>query len=383
MPEAMQAGVFVTMKHSNLSRRVACHAVTWLFAISTAAACAGIYGNAPLGISEKEATDFPDATICCKVRIDEIARSEIHSPNGTLCESTCNVISALKGEVGNSVEIEFRRNGNGPVLPGLADVQEGRVYLVMLSGESPPYRMVAAMRALEDAVKPTYGLRPGDQLLAELAAICRSGDREMKIDAVKQIGMMRDLRGAEFVAAAAQSADSKTARAGVIAQYRMRIAPDVNRVMELFDREIMETWYQESGRPFKDADGNYQFRRQGRSHVMERGVPDFDYATYVEVGIKSALARQDEHSLYLFFGVPWKVQRKECVPVLIDLLNHSDERVRWQAVSSLTHTVEDRDLPRRLRTASREEAALTKWKTWWREKGDDFMQAPTPPVPIR
>ena len=71
------------------------------------------------------------------------------------------------------------------------------------------------------------------------------------------------------------------------------------------------------------------------SGLPERGLPDFDYATYVREGIKNEWVRKDDKTLYKFFGVPWKVQRKECVPELVRLLEHPEKKVRWWAVVCL------------------------------------------------
>ena len=53
--------------------------------------------------------------------------------------------------------------------------------------------------------------------------------------------------------------------------------------------------------------------------------------------------RKDDSSLYSFFGVPWKVEREECVPELVKLLDHDDQRLRYGAVECLTRTVENED----------------------------------------
>ena len=203
-----------------------------------------------------------------------------------------------------------------------------------------------------------------------------SKDVSLRIAAIEQIGIMRDRRGTTQVNEAAKSEDTETARAGVIAQYRVGIAPDAKRVMELFNEQVMDVWYQESGIPQKDSKGNAIWRREGGHPFLERGLPDFDYATYVREGIKKDWVRKDDNSLYVFFGVPWKVQRRACVPELVKLLVDPNKKVRWWAVLCLTHTVEDKDHPQWEEYEKREQEELTKWRTWWKEKGTDFMAEP-------
>ena len=324
--------------------------------------------------SAREAMEFPQAALACKVKMGTIIEPEEESPSGTKCDATCKVISALKGEVGNEVQITFRRNANGPRQPGVDDVKTGGAYVVMLRGKTAPYEMFAAMEAVDAVVEPTFGTKPGDRLLAELVAMWKSNDPKMRIAAIEQMGIMRDTRASKEVSAAEKDKDVETARAGVIALYRMKIAPDAKRVMELFNEQIMDVWYQESGEPQKDSKGKVIWRRVAGHPFLDRGLPDFDYATYVREGIKNEWVRKDDNTLYVFFGIPWKVQRKECVPELIKLLDDRDKKVRWWAVICLMHTVEDKhEHPNWEQYVSREEEELTKWRKWWKEKGAAYM----------
>lgn len=326
--------------------------------------------------SVEDAAEFPHAPLACKLKMGPITELDVGSPDGTRCDATCRVISSLKGNLGKQVQITFRRHANGPHNPGVDAVKEGEVYVVMLRGKTAPYEIFSAMKAVDAVVEPTFGTRPGDRLLAELVAMWKSHDPEMRIAAIEQMGIMRDRRASGDVSAAARDRDTETARAGVIALYRMKIAPDAKRVMELFNEQIMDVWYQESGEPQQDEKGLKIWRREAGHAFLERGLPDFDYATYVREGIQKPWVRKDDQTLYVFFGVPWKVQRKECVPELVKLLDDPDKRVRWWAVLCLTHTVDDEDRPQWEQYEQRESEELAKWRKWWKEKGDDFMADP-------
>src|ERR1051325_2306941 len=94
--------------------------------------------------SAREATDFPQATLACKVTMGAITETESGSPNGTKCDAVCAVMSPLKGELGKEVQITFRRHGNGRRMPGLDAVKAGGVYVIMLRGSNPPDQMFAA-----------------------------------------------------------------------------------------------------------------------------------------------------------------------------------------------------------------------------------------------
>lgn len=327
--------------------------------------------------SANVAMELPQADLACKIKVETITESETGSPSGTKCDATCQAISWLKGDAGSVVKITFRRNGNGPFMPGRDAVKAGGVYIVMLRGKSPPYQVLNAMRAAEAVADMKFGTRPGDRLLDELVATWKSNeDASVRLAAIEQIGLIKDTRGVEAANEAAKSQAAETSRAGVIAQYRMKIAPDAKRVMELFNEQMMDVWYQESGIPQKDSKGESIWRREEGHPFLERGLPDFDHATYVREGIKKDWVRKDDHALYLFFGVPWKVQRKSCVPELVKLLDDPDKKVRWYAVLSLAHTVEDEDRPQWEQYEKREEEELAKWRTWWKAKGTAFMAEP-------
>lgn len=322
--------------------------------------------------SSDQAAGFPHAALACKVRMGPITERDAGTFSGTRCDATCRVISTLKGELEGELQLAFSRHVNGRLM--LNDIKAGNVYVVLLNGQTEPYEMLTAMRAVEQVVEPEFGLDPGDRLLAELVAMWKTDDADMHLPAIRQIGIMRDRRGSKVVSEAANSEDTEIARAGLIAQYRMGIAPDANRTMEVFDKRMLNVWYQESGRPQSDSTGKRIMRREGRHTFLERGLPDFDYATYVRQGIRMDWVRENNHTLYEFFGVPWKVQRKVCVPELVNLLEDPDTRVREWAVVCLEHTVENRHtVPRREQGEEQERKELDKWRTWWKEKGNAYM----------
>jgi hypothetical protein len=347
-----------------------------MFAVGAVFCLSAQFADGQLVYSPDEAVEFPQSSHVCKLKLGEIVENEVVSPLGRECRTRCKVISSLKGKLPPEVTITFNRDGNGLVRPETEAFKADDVYVVMLKGDKEPFEMFAAMRATETIVEPSYGDKPGDRFLAELAAMCASDDPKLHRIAVEQMGMVRDLRGEPQVNAAADSQDPELARAGVIAQYRLRITPDAKRVMELFDRQILAVWYEESGVPQKDVEGKSIWRREDGISILERGLPEFDYATYVREGIKHKWIREDDHTLYVFFGVPWKVQRKACVPELVKLLDDPDKRVRWWAVLCLTHTIENEDRPQWEEYAAREDEEMAKWRRWWNDHRKEYAIDP-------
>ena len=318
-------------------------------------------------------SDLEGAELVCKVKVGGVRQSKAYDPNKSDLngapeyEATCEVLADIKGKAGQQITITVVE---GLVL-NLPKVEAGKVLVVFLR-KGTDHLVMGAIEASAQKIEPAYGDQPRDRLLAELVAAAESKEMAICLPAVRHIGMLRDKRAAKPVAAAAEDRDAKLAREGVIAQYRMKIAPDVKKVMEVFDQQVLDVWYEESGTPQKDEKGKDIFLREGGHSFWQRGVPDFDYATFVREGIKHEWVRKDKHTLYLFFGVPWKVQRKACVPEFAALLEDKDERIRAWAVVCLEHTVNDSDAYERQGNA---DEFVEQWRKWWKEKGKAYMEA--------
>lgn len=327
----------------------------------------------------------------CKVRLTELHSSEKYTKFGLTTTMAGEVISSITGDLKPGATLKMTMQSGGRIMPDFVsqqDLKKGATVLVVLKGTQERYQVMHVLPAVAPDVARTYGESEADILLTEMAAIWTSylpqveadGVTEYPVDetgqrvtAIKQLGYLRDPRGAGIARAAAASKDDDLARQGAIALYRMKLAPDAKRAMEVFDKEMMSVWYEESGKPQKTKDGERIYKQQGNKRIMQRGVPDFDYATYVREGIKRDFATKDEASLYLFFGVPWKVQRPECVPELMKLIDHDNPRVRRFVVSSLNHTVNDVDGPTWEQFQRDEGTFINRWKTWWKDEGKAWM----------
>ena len=122
----------------------------------------------------EEATDLPRASLVCKVRVGPITEEDKGSPNGTKCEATCEVIATLKGEAGKEVRIRYRRDGNGPRMPGLDAVEAGGVYIVMLEGDTA----TLAVENLKLAEPQAKSMEKDVRRWAAGAIGCKEADRE-------------------------------------------------------------------------------------------------------------------------------------------------------------------------------------------------------------
>jgi hypothetical protein len=332
-------------------------------------------------VDAAEPTDLARATVACKVvmgPLTKIIGKQSVREGGTLFTATCQVLSPIKGNIGKVVSVVIEHGALGLHRTHQYPIKPGQVYLIMLGGKESPYLLWAAMPAAVQIAEQTFGTEPEDRLLAELVAMWSSPDEAVRVEGIRQIGILGDKRAADTVRAAAMDDNSANARAGVIAQYRLKITPDAKRVMEVFDKETLDVWYDKSGEPQAGANGRVIWRYQGSQKILQRGLPDFDYATYVREGIKYDWVRKDDRTLYLFFGVPWSVQRPACVPELIKLLDHPEVRVRWWAVTCLLHTVDNKAEHLTLPEFEGAEAEqIEYWRKWWKEKGESFM-APSP-----
>jgi hypothetical protein len=311
------------------------------------------------------------ADVVCKVKVESLKVTKeaaaMQPMGGTEYEATCRVITQIKGETGVEVKVPVRTRPSE-----INRLEKGKVYILFLyNREASP--LGGTITGEEAAVENNFGKEPGDRLLAELVAKAKDKDAEMRAAGITELGMLRDARGVEVIKPAQNDADASVVRAAVIALYRLKVAPDVEKVMAVFNPKVVDVWYQESGTPQKDANGKSIWRRENGVPFLERGLPDFDYVTYVREGIKHDWVRKDYFTLAQFFGVPWVLQRRECVPVLVKLLDDGDQNVRRYAVACLNRTVNDNEGPQLEEFKKAEEKYLAEWKTWWKEKGAAYM----------
>ena len=325
--------------------------------------------SAQLIISARGESELPQADLICKVKLGNIGSSLSLSPRGIDAASVGRVISILKGKYEKKeIHVAFLQYGEG--FRDLGVLKPNQVYLMLLKGKTAPYQIISSIQAVEEEVELKHGTKLEDRLLAEFLAMSQADDKAMQIEAIGQLGILRDKRVSKQVTQAAQSKDDKLAYAGIIAQYQMGVAPNAKRTMQLFDERMMNVWYQRTGVPRKDSNDKYIRRHLGRHKLLDRGVPEFDYAMYVREGIKKDWVHKDDHTLYVFFGIPWKIQRKECLPELAKLLDHPDEKIQIWAVKWLVHTVENRQ------PKPSDDDDIPKWRTWWKEQGPAFMELP-------
>jgi hypothetical protein len=315
-----------------------------------------------------------ESDVVCKVRVEKIAdirEVAVEFQKGMDCEATCEVLSVIKGAPGQTVRVRFIRN------VGLPSVKAGEVSLVFLKKEGELYKLDwPSLSLAEQKVDPTFGAGPADLLLAELVAAAKAGD-DVRLAVIEQIGLLKDPRAKNALASIAGAKDPARAREVVIAQYRCGIAPDAERLVSLLDERVLDVWYEESGTPRKHPEtGDYlHYRRRtstgGSTGMIERGLPDFDYALFLREGIKKDWIRKDDGPLYKFFGVPWKVQRKACVPDLVKLLDDKQDKVRYWAVACLNNTVNGEQFPYPF--PANAESFVERWRAWWKERGEAFM----------
>lgn len=313
------------------------------------------------------------ATSICKAKIVAIRQTKappafiFDGTDSAEYEVTCQLLAPIKGEFGNNFVITFK---NLPM--GINPLKEGNVNILFLGGKDT-FVLDTAITGVDVAVKNNFGNDPAGRLLAELVAKTQSEDVVLRGSGITELGMLRDRRAADAIKPSQNDPEPGIVRAAVIALYRMGVAPDAAKTMAVFNPAVMNVWYQESGIPQKDANGKTIMRPERGHSFMERGLPNFDYATYVREGIKLDWVRKDWDTHYTFFGVPWKVQRRECVPELMKLLDDTDQNVRSWAVECLDHTVNDKDGPGQLAFARDEQKYLTQWKSWWKDNGEAYM----------
>ena len=156
-----------------------------------------------------------NADLVCKVRVLSIRQQEIVKGNLFPGEpdllgmiATSKVISVVKGECPDVIDIEFRRPTDGHSRLGLraggsyTDLSQDEVCIVFLKASEPYYklnRIWSKLRVQPQVVDYNLGDTPNLRLLAEFLAGCNSDNEMVRLQAVEEIGylgeaMIEDLR---------------------------------------------------------------------------------------------------------------------------------------------------------------------------------------------
>ena len=341
-----------------------------------------------------------NADLVCKVlvvsiRQDKIVTGNLFPGEPDLLEmiATSKVLSIVKGECPDVIDIEFRRpkNSNSTLgfLPGelYTDLSENEVCLVFLKASVPYYklnRINSKARVRPKEIEYNLGETPDLKLLAEFLAGCDSEDELVKLQTAEELGylgdaMIRELRFSE----ADQELFQKTASAlgmakealgkmcscddlvirnvSIISSFQVDDSPGIEGPLDLlwtdssdFDPNdslekygirdfcvssmqlrLLETMDATTRRFVRDLQDGSLIRREEGSPYPYRGVRGFDYADFYRQALDCEAVRNSEQMRTAIVNVLWIRYERASVPEMIKLLDDSSLYIRMAAVSAL------------------------------------------------
>jgi HEAT repeat protein len=200
-----------------------------------------------------------------------------------------------------------------------------------------------------------------DELLA-LAAV----EGPAQKDSIQQLGYFSDPRAGDALAALLEKVKPDLRPVVVAAMIRSDAPPPLDQIKKYIrEPEITKAVYERSARLANDpATGE-------PPKPYSRGLSGLDYVAYLRECLPLVKPEQVEHVMYAV----WQVNRRETIPVLVELLDDKSPEVRRWAVGDLQHVVnQDSRVPTAAEFALRGETEVADWKRWWAKNEKDVLQ---------
>lgn len=341
-----------------------------------------------------------NADLVCKVQVMSTRQERIVKGNlfpgqqdllGMI--ATSKVLSVVKGECPDVINIEFRRPTYGHstlgLLPGelYTNLSENEVCLVFLKASKPYYklsRIRSKARVRPKVVDYNLGETPNLKLLAEFLAGCDSDNELVKLQAAEELGylgdaMIRNLRFSKtdkelFQRMASALGRTKEAlrkmrscddlvirNVSIISSFQVDDSPGFEGPLELlrmnpsdFDLNdslrkygirdfcvsslqlrLLETMDATTRRVVVDLKDGSVIRREIGSPYPFRGIRGFDYAVFYRRALDCEAVKNSEQMRTAIANVLWIRYERASTPEMVKFLDHSSIYIRMAAVSAL------------------------------------------------
>jgi hypothetical protein len=341
-----------------------------------------------------------NADLVCKVKVLSIHREKIVKGNlfpgqqdllGMI--ATSKVLSVIKGECTDVIDIEFHRPKDDHSLLGhlpgelYTDLSEDEVCLVFLKESGHNFklnRIWSKARIPPEVVEYNLGETPDLKLLAEFIAGCDSQNELVKLQAAEELGYLGDAmvrklrfsradkeqfqrtavgisRAKEALKKMHSSDDIVIRNVSVISSFQADDSPGIQRPLELlrmnpsdFDSNdslgkygikdfcisslqlrLLETMDSATRRILVDLKDGSVIKRETGSPYPFRGVRGFDYADFYRQALDCETVTKNEQMRTAIANVIWIRYERASVPEMIQLLDDSCMHIRHTAVSAL------------------------------------------------
>lgn len=345
-----------------------------------------------------------NADLVCKVQVVSIRQDKIVKGNLFLGQqdllgmtATSKVLSIVKGECPDVIDIEFRRlknsNSRSGLLPGelYTDLSENEVCLVFLKTSGDNYklnRIKSKARVRPKVVQYNLGETPDLKLLEEFLASCDSDNELVKLQATEELGYLGDvmirkmrfsredkelfqkmaagLMKAKEALGKMRSCDDMVVRnVSIISSFQADDSPGTEGPLELLRRNpsdfdlndslrkygirdfcisslqlrLLETMDNSTRRVLVDLKDGSVIRREEGSPYPYRGVRDFDYADFYRQALDCEVVKNNEQMRTAIANVLWRRYERASVPEMIKFLDNSKIYIRMAAVSALRRCI--------------------------------------------
>jgi len=341
-----------------------------------------------------------NADLVCKVQILSIRQEKIVKGNlfpgqqdllGMI--ATSKVLSVIKGESPDVIDIEFRRPKNSNSMLGLlpgelyTDLSENEICLVFLKASGDNYklnRIRSKARVQPEVVDYNLGQTSDLKLLAEFLTGCDSDNELVGLQAAEELGylgdaMIRKLRfsredkelfrimatgltKAKEALGKMRSCDDFVIRnISIISSFQVDDSPGTEGPLELlrmnpsdFDLNdslrkygirdfyvsslqlrLLETMDATTRRVVVDLKDGSSIQREIGSPYPFRGVRGFDYADFYRQALNCEVVKNNKQMRTAIANVIWIRYERKSVPEMIRLLDDSYMPIRSTAVSAL------------------------------------------------
>ena len=345
-----------------------------------------------------------NADLVCKVQVMSIRQEKIVKGNLFPGEpdllgmiATSKVLSIIKGECPDVIDIEFRRPKNSNSMLGLlpgelyTDLSENEVCLVFLKSSEPYYklsRIRSKARVRPEVVDYNLSETLNLKLLAEFLASRDSDNELVKLQAAEELGYLGDamirkmrfsrenkelfrkmaagLNRAKEALGKMRSYDDMVIRnISIISSFQVDDSPGTEGPLELlqmnpsdFDLNdslrkygirdfcisslqlrLLETMDNSTRRVLVDLKDGSVIRREEGSPYPYRGVRDFDYADFYRQALNCEVVKNNEQMRTAIANVLWRRYERASVPEMIGFLDNSKIYIRMAAVSVLRRCI--------------------------------------------
>ena len=346
-----------------------------------------------------------NADLVCKVQIvslrqERIVRGNLFPGEPDLLEmvATSKILSLVKGECPDVIDIKFRRPTNSRLTSGLrpgelyTDLSENEICLVFLKAVRSQYelnRIQSKARIRPEIVEYNLGETPDLKLLAEFIAGCDSEDELVRLQAVEELGylgdaMIHEIRSSpyrdsnealqqclkmdsclskarETIKGMRSCKDVVIRTIAFISSFQLDDSPGIEGPLELLRMEssdfgpedslkkygirdfsisslqlrLLETMDSTTRRVLVDLKNGSVIRREEGSPYPFRGVRGFDYADFYGQALDCESVKDNEQMRTAIANVIWIRYEEASVPEMMRLLDDPNTHIRSTGVSAL------------------------------------------------